>query len=123
MAEPLRTPYVTRPEARRRAEAFLAEHHPSGHIPIPIDFLVERAHGIDIVPCHGVDDVVEGHGFLSSDLSTIYIDWDVYHHRVAHRYRSTVAHELGHLVLHAALYRQQQLLSLDEYLAFVQQCG
>jgi len=115
----LKVPHITREQAEQFAEGFLETHHPSRSLPVPIDLLAEKAGNLDIVPCTGVDDVVDGHGFLSSDLNTIYIDWHVYHHKVPHRYRSTVAHELGHLVMHAAVYRGLHIESLDEHLEFI----
>jgi len=118
---PLKAPYITIRDAERFAEAFLSEQHPGRSLPIPIDLLAERAFQLDIVPCHGIDAEVEGHGFLTSDLSTIYVDWEVYHHKIPHRYRSTVAHELGHRVMHAALYERLRFGSLDEYLEFARQ--
>lgn len=44
-------------------------------------------------------------GFLSADRTTIFIDEYLYSH-VENRYLFTVAHELGHLVLHGHHYRR-----------------
>ena len=117
----LKVPHITRQKAERVAEEFLTQHHPSRSLPVPIDLLAEKACNLDIVPCTGVDEVVDGHGFLASDLHTIYVDWGVYHHRISHRYRSTVAHELGHLLMHAAVYQSLCFECLDEYLDFIRE--
>jgi len=118
---PLRVPFISEQEVERIAEAVLAEHHSSRRLPVPIEHIVESGYELHIVPCGGIEGILEAHGFLSSDLTTIYVDRDVYHHRVPHRVRSTVAHELGHLLLHADLYKGLRFDTVEEYLLFTDQ--
>jgi Zn-dependent peptidase ImmA (M78 family) len=87
---------------RAAAERLLAESHPAGEPPVPVDLVVERQ-GIDIVPLPGLEESFGVVGFTSLDLSTIYVDAAVFQ-RQENRYRFALAHELGHVRLHAELF-------------------
>jgi hypothetical protein len=98
-----KAPYFRYDDLRRRAEAFLAEHHPSSKIPVPIESIVEFRFGIDIVPMPGLSsfDTV---AYLTQDLAEIRVDEFVYRCRPS-RFRFSLAHELAHHVLHSDIYR------------------
>jgi hypothetical protein len=87
-------------QLRRQAEAFLTRYHASKRIPVPIEQIVEFGLKLDIVPIPGLEEAFEVVGFTSSDLSEITVDEYVYESQ-ANRYRFTLAHEDGHVVLHA----------------------
>ena len=58
---------------------------------------------------------------LRGDLTTIIVDADEYmDDRMQNRLRFSIAHELGHFVLHADVYRGIHYRSVDEWIAFVQ---
>jgi Zn-dependent peptidase ImmA (M78 family) len=97
-----------------RVGAFLYQHHPSFEIPIPVEEIIELKLGLDIFPFprlykdHGLN------GFLSRDLSTIYVD-ETQYSQFNEKYRYTLAHELGHYVLHKACYEDLPFRTPDEY--------
>lgn len=53
--------------------------------------------------------------FISKDLKTIYVDQNVYYY-VETRFRFSVAHELGHCILHKNFYSQIQFKNEKEWL-------
>lgn len=57
-------------------------------------------------------------GFISADLSDIYIDHYIYH-SLSNLFRFTLAHEIGHSILHKTVYDQKSFASIDEYLDFI----
>lgn len=118
MATGLPIPYITPGDVERRATEFLDQHHPRRTFPVPVDVIAESAFGIHLTPCTGLDEVAEAHGFITSDLSEIIIDRGVWDCPVQHRFMSTIAHELGHLVMHADLYRSLSFSTVEEYVAF-----
>jgi len=61
---------------------------------------------IDIVPMPGLHALIETDGFITSDLREIFVDEFVYQSRLG-RYRFTLAHELGHSVLHRDVFRKE----------------
>ncbi|MBI4615518.1 MAG: ImmA/IrrE family metallo-endopeptidase [Planctomycetes bacterium] len=97
-------PYVSDEELSTRAERFLHEHNPAATVPVPIEEIVEFRLGLDIVPVPGLRGVRGIDGYLSSDRSSILVD-DAMFRSFQNRYRFTLAHEVGHLVLHGDLYR------------------
>jgi len=115
---PSSVPDLRYDQLRQSADAFLARYHPSKRVPIPIERIVDFDLGLNIVPVPGLEAAFEIVGFTSSDLTEITVDAYVYE-RQSGRYRFTLAHETGHVVLHADLFRQQQLESVDDWKEFV----
>ena len=74
----INAPYLPYNELRRLAAEFLQEHHPSGEVPVPIEGIVEFRFNIDIVPTPGLHDEFEIDSYITSDLSAIHIDDNVY---------------------------------------------
>jgi len=107
-------PYLSYSDIGGRVQAFLHQHHPSFEIPIPVEEIIELKLGLDIFPFprlykdHGLN------GFLSRDLSTIYVD-ETQYSQFNEKYRYTLAHELGHYVLHKACYEDLPFRTPDEY--------
>ena len=107
-------PYISYSEIGRRAESFLRQNYPSFEIPIPVEDIIELKLGLNIFPFprlykdHGLN------GFLSRDLSTIHVD-EIQYNQFNEKYRYTLAHELGHYVLHKACYDDLTFQSIDDY--------
>ena len=94
-------PFIKPARLEEIADRFLREHHPSGELPVPIDEIVEFSLGIIIVPVERLWKDFDTDGWLSKDLSTIYVD-EVQMTDYETRYRFTLVHEVAHLLLHAA---------------------
>ena len=118
MAEEIKAPYFSYEDLRRRADEFLAQHHPDATIPVPIEEIVEFELCIDIVPAPGLHQLLEVDAFITSDLREIWVDQFVYDSRPG-RYRFTLAHEIGHSILHADIFGAQSFHSIDEWKAFM----
>ncbi len=118
MSEEIRAPFLSYENIRGKADEFLGQHHPEGIIPVPIERIVEFKLGMDIVPVPGLRGVIEAEGFTTSDLQEIHVDGDTYE-RHRHRYRFTLAHEVGHVVLHAEVFEKGQWGNIAGWKAFV----
>ena len=105
-------------DLRNKADAFLRTYNPSGAIPIPIEEIVEFEFNINIIPVLALQREYEVEGFTSSDLKNIYVDEYVYTD-YPNRYRFTLAHEIGHIVLHRNLYRENRFSSIAEWKEFI----
>jgi len=108
---------------RSRADAFLAQYHPSGTIPVPIERIAEVQLGMDIVPVPGLRELLQSddHGvesYITADLREIHVDEWVWRNRV-HRYRFSLAHEIGHATLHRGMYENAQFTSINAWKAFI----
>ncbi len=111
-------PVYSYEDLRKKADEFLREHHPSGNIPIPIEEIVEFDFSINIVPVLGLQREFEVEGFTSGGLKNIYVDEYVYTDRIT-RYRFTLAHEIGHVVLHRHLYDAHKFKSIYGWKEFI----
>jgi len=85
-------------ELRREAEAFLAQTHPSSTLPIPIEEIVEIEMGLEISIIERLSERYGILGSITTNFKTFVVDAGIY--RQTNRYRLTLAHEVGHLLLH-----------------------
>jgi Zn-dependent peptidase ImmA (M78 family) len=113
-----KAPFLDYEKIRSIADQFLDEHHTGRELPIPIDEIIEFDYGINIIPLLGLQREFEVDGFTSSDLTNIYVDEYVYDN-LETRYRFTLAHELGHIVLHGDLYQSINHRNIKEWREFV----
>ncbi|MEK6679458.1 MAG: ImmA/IrrE family metallo-endopeptidase [Nitrospirota bacterium] len=105
-------------DLRKKADEFLVTYNPSGAIPVPIEEIVEFDFGINVVPVLGLQREFEVEGFTSSDLKNIYVDEYVYTDYL-NRYRFTLAHEIGHIILHRNLYNANRFSSIAGWKEFI----
>ncbi len=101
------------------AEVFLNNYHPTLSLPIPIEEIIDVKLGIDIIPIPGLKEVsqranLDIDAFISSDFKSISVDEYVWK-SVNTRYRFTLAHEIGHMMLHGYLYGQLKFHKIDEW--------
>jgi len=110
----LKAPYFSYETLKERANAFLAQYHSSGELPIPVEEIIDLQLGINIIPIRGLQRVLSVDAFLSQDLKSISIDEAVFEGN-QHRYRFSLAHELAHLVLHREIYKELGSDSISEW--------
>jgi len=120
MPFPFRAPILSHEKLNERAEEFLKKHGIGSKLPVPIDEVIEFAYRIDIVPFPNLQRDFDIEGFISGDLSCIYVDDFVFQNRFF-RYRFTLAHEIGHLVLHKDLIQSIRPASVVEWKDFILQ--
>jgi hypothetical protein len=118
MPQRFTAPIYSYEDIRRKADEFLRKHHATGSIPIPIEEIVEFQLEMDIVPTPGLHVLLETDGFITSDLKEIYVDEFVYQSRLG-RYRFTLAHEVGHSILHRDLFQHRRFRSIAEWKKFL----
>jgi hypothetical protein len=106
-------PYLAHSQIVDLANEFLAEHH-SGEIPIPIEDIVEVGLNIRIDLRDGLRERFGVDAFLSRRLDRIIVDREVFNHR--RRYRFTLAHEIGHLILHKSVYQNALVNNVDDWI-------
>lgn len=114
---PIKVQWLEYEEIHNKAEEFLNTHHPERTLPIPIHDIVDLQLGIHVVPCLGLQREVGTVGFISSDFSTITVDENI-HDYVEVRFRFTLAHEIGHAILHKEIYEAFSFSSPQEWKEF-----
>ena len=99
----------------------LAKHHPSGLPPIPIEEILEFGYQISVIPIPDLQRVHEIEAFTSKNLRTVMVDQSVMTAKSSFRYRFSLAHELGHIVLHADDIAAVQFSTAQEWKQAIQQ--
>lgn len=95
------------------AKEFLKKYHPNLSIPVPIEEIVEQKLNLKIIQQMGLKRDYDVEGFLISDFTTIFVDFDMYL-KHENRTRFTIAHEVGHLVLHKDLFEKLGINSVEK---------
>lgn len=94
------------------ADEFLARYHPKLSLPIPIEQIAEHKLDLKILEEANLKKNYDVDGFLTSDLQTIFIDLNLYMN-FENRTRFTVAHEIGHFILHGELFKKLNINSVE----------
>ncbi len=110
-------PCLTYDDLRKHASAFLGKYNPEKILPIPIEEIIEIQLKRDIIPTPGLKRNFGIDGWITSDLSSIYVDEYQYKH-YEHRYRFTLAHEISHYILHEKIYDSFNLENSDDFIKF-----
>ena len=117
MASPRKFPFtadrLSRGDIRKKAQDFLNEYHSDNTIPVPIEKIVDLQLGINIVPIPGLQEVYNTDAYFSKDLQDIFVDERIYKNRV-NRFRFSLAHEIGHYLLHYKVYQDNNLFKTIE---------
>jgi hypothetical protein len=91
-------------------------------IPVDIDEIIEFGLGLEIRPVPYLKSSHDIEGMLSNDLKTIFVDNEMFLNLgYEPRMRFTLAHEVGHLMLHSEYYKKQQFHSPDDWLQLLQE--
>lgn len=99
---------------KKQAEFFLDKHHKTRIIPIPIDEIIELKLGIKLTAVSGLKEKFDIDGFINSRCDEITIDSSVFE-KYLERTRFTLAHEIGHMILHKEIYCVESFNTPEEY--------
>ena len=114
-----KTSYLTYRHVGEYVEDFLKKYHSSLQLPIPIEWIIESDLGLHIVPFPNLYRIFSQSGFLSADRMKIFIDEYQYDNFVE-KYRFTLAHEIGHFIMHKSLYEDLPFNSEQEFIEYLQ---
>ncbi|MGD0821017.1 MAG: ImmA/IrrE family metallo-endopeptidase [Desulfomonilia bacterium] len=109
----LKVEYLSYDQIARAADDFLEERSIT-EVPVDIERIIEYDLRLDIITIPGLFKNFDIDGFITGDFSAIYVDESIYTNR-PNRYRFTLAHELGHYVLHKEILGQVPITSISEW--------
>jgi Zn-dependent peptidase ImmA (M78 family) len=87
-------------------------------LPVDVERLFDIILKINIIPIPSLFKSHEIDAFISNDFKKIYVDEYLYVN-LEPQYRFTLAHELGHMVLHKSFYRQYGITDIASYHRYV----
>lgn len=97
---------------------FLVEYNRHNNMPVPVEEIAEFDLGFNIIPVNRLMKDFEIDAFISANFQNLYVDLHIYEN-VQTRYRYTLAHEIGHFVLHRELFQDFLFDSTEEWKRFV----
>ena len=112
--------YIPYRKIAEEAISFAIQYEIDKKIPVPIEDVIEFKLKFDIIPTQNMQRDFDIAGFTSFKSKSIYVDDFIYKNR-HYRYRFTLAHEVGHIVLHKALLKGIELESVTQWEQFVDQ--
>jgi Zn-dependent peptidase ImmA (M78 family) len=110
---------LTQEKLREEAENFRDQHIFTTNLPVDIELVVEATMGIRIIPIENLQRLCDMEGFISKDFKSIYVDDYLYKtDRYYKRVRFTIAHEIGHYVLHRGTIDNQKFEDENDWIQF-----
>jgi hypothetical protein len=119
-AQHFKAPYLRRKDIWKHADELRERLLPGGTLPVPVLDLAEFDLGLELDPRANLRRTGDIEALLLGDLKTIVVDRDVFiDRRAENRLRFSVAHEIGHLILHGELYRTLRHANLEGWRQFI----
>lgn len=114
-----KAPYIPQTQVWKIADDFRSKYW-NGDLPVDVMGIVEFDLDLDIVPMSNLRQDADIDALLLDDWRTVVVDQGYYlGDRYQNRIRFSVAHELGHFVMHKEAFDQIPRASAEEWLAFV----
>ena len=114
-----KAPFIDRSQIWREADAFRERYWPSGTIPVDVLTIAEFELDLEIRPVSRMREEEDIDALLLGDWQTLMVDQRHYmDDRYLSRLRFSVAHELGHYVLHRSIFEQMPRGSIEEWVRF-----
>ena len=113
-------PWIQKEELWRIVEDFSNQYWPEKNIPVDMERIVEGELGLNIQPKRSLSDQLDMDAFLRLDLTGVLVDYDRYmNDRFQNRLRFSLAHEVGHFVLHRQMFKKISFRTPQEWKSFI----
>lgn len=117
----IKVPYAGKEEIKKEADLFRQKFWDST-LPVNIERIVDVVLGIQIMPVGELEKFFGVNAFILSDWSAVYVDRDLYmDEKRQNRLRFSLAHELGHFILHKKIYEDLKIKTKEEFYQFIEQ--
>jgi hypothetical protein len=114
--------FVSKQEIWQKAEDFRKTYCYDLNLPINMEYITEQRLGLNIEPKHYIKEFPSIDAYLKSDLSGIVVDNAQYmdtKNRYERRLRFSLAHEVGHFVLHEDILKHFEIRTPAQYYNFI----
>lgn len=115
-----KAPYNPKERIWQEADRLRATHPAGRELPVNVLDLAEFDLHLDLVPVHGLREQLDIDALLMGDLKSILVDKRAFMSpRLEYRLRFSVAHEIGHLILHRDIYAGLQHATAAEWFDYI----
>lgn len=116
-----KAPFIDQRQCWNAADNFRQQYWPSGAIPVDVLAIAEFDLDLEIRTITRLKEDADVDALLLGDWKTLIVDQQQYlDDRYLNRLRFSIAHELGHYVLHKAVFQQIPRASSAEWICFMQ---
>jgi hypothetical protein len=117
----IKTPFLSLESIKKEADEFRLKLW-GNTVPVDIEKILENKLGISIIPLPDLNRICDTDAFISSDWSSVIVDNEKYmDDKYQNRLRFSIAHEIGHFVLHKDIYESFGISELEDFYNFVEQ--
>ena len=115
-----KAPFIDQQQCWNAAETFRLQYWPSADIPVDVLAIAEFDLDLGIRTVTGLKQEADTDALLLSDWKTLVVDQQQYMDpRFNNRLRFSIAHELGHYVLHKSVFETIPRGSSEEWISFM----
>ena len=112
----IKAPYFEKKDIYKQADAFRKKYW-TDEIPVDVEKICEFALGIQVIPFDNLRVNHDTEALICHSFKHIFIDSKLYmDDRQLNRLRFSIAHEIGHLVLHKDILKKYNLETIDDYI-------
>jgi len=112
-------PFFNNQELKQKADELRTKYWDKT-VPVEIEQIIESRLKMEIIPIPGLYKKCNADALISSDWKTIYVDNDNYlDDRYYNRLRFSLAHEIGHFILHQDLYASFNIKNLEDFYSMI----
>ena len=111
----IKVPFLSNREIEHESDTFRKKFW-GNSIPVNIENIIELKLSFDIIPVPGFQNLWGTDALVSSNWQAIYVDKNAYlDERYQNRLRFSLAHEIGHFVLHRSLYNALAIKDISDF--------
>lgn len=114
----MKVSYISYEEIERIANETLKKYGYENYCPVPIEEILDNQLNINIVPVPDLFRTFEINAFTTYDRKGIHVDEYLYTN-LERSYRFTLAHELGHIILHGCVFELTKIRSIGDWKQFI----
>lgn len=113
-------PFLDNKKIKKEADLFRKKFW-GNSIPVDIEAIIELKLKIDIVPVPGLERLCDVDALISSNWKYVYVDYDRFlDERYTNRLRFSLAHEVGHFVLHKKIWNSFNIKEFDDFYRLIE---
>ena len=115
----IQIPYIGNLVIKNKADLFRTKYWDE-ILPVDIEKIIDVNLEINIIPLPDLEKLCNTDALITSDWKSLYIDKDLFEdERRQNRLRFSLAHEIGHLVLHKNFYAILEINFFEDFYKFI----
>lgn len=115
-----KAPFIPKERIWQAAEKLRAAYAAGRRVPVEVLELAEFDLGLELIPAEGLREELEIDALLMGNLRSVLVDRRSFMNpRMEYRLRFSVAHEIGHLLLHRDIYAGLQHATAAEWFDYI----